>query len=222
MYIITPCSRPQNLEIMFEYMQFDKIDKWIIVHDTKFSKNMPIFDSKHDKILELKCAHGTHGIAQRNMGLAHVPPDGLVYFLDDDNIIQPQFWEHVFDRDSITTFDTFYDHNNIKVLVGSKPKRLFIDTCQIVLPRKYCMPWYSEMPNESQSDGTFVENVMKWYGSKHVYVPKTLSGYNVIRNFNALHYASIHSDVAKVFGTNVDCIRQHFFTFGYKEHRRTC
>lgn len=177
MYVITPCSRPDNLKIMIEYMDFDKIDKWIIVHDTKFSKHF-VFNGCNDKILELQCPHGTHGIAQRNMGISQVPPEGLVYFLDDDNIIQPQFWEQIFDKDSITTFDTMYKNT---ILKGNNIKMCKIDTCQFVVPRKYCCPWYSIRDDESASDGVFIENVVRFYSDKHVYVPKILSDYNVLR-----------------------------------------
>ena len=33
--IITPCCRPENLETMLPSIDFDKVDKWIIVYDTR-------------------------------------------------------------------------------------------------------------------------------------------------------------------------------------------
>ena len=38
--IITPCSRPENLKLMRDSIDFDCIDQWIIVHDTTRTRRL--------------------------------------------------------------------------------------------------------------------------------------------------------------------------------------
>lgn len=215
MYIITPCSRPQNLQILWRYMNTDKLTQWIIVHDSKFSTEKKF--SGEEKILELFCKHGTHGIAQRNMGISMVPPNGLIYFLDDDNIMLPQFWRQTFEPNKFTTFDS----QHMTIVFTGKPehcRRGAIDTCQFVVPRFMCAPWYSVVDNESQSDGTFVENVLRFHAADHVYIPKRLVAYNVLRGFSHYveAYKAIYPDLSRM--TNSEATA-HFFEHGWREGR---
>jgi hypothetical protein len=101
MYLVTPCSRPENLDRIKESIQFDKIEKWYIVYDnTKFEfseryKNDP-------KIVEIEC-HDSNGISGnqfRNKALdviSSTHKGGFVYFVDDDNIVHSNFWNMKFD-----------------------------------------------------------------------------------------------------------------------------
>jgi hypothetical protein len=64
--IITPCSRPHNLQTMYNSINFDKIHLWCIIYDTRkieFVKNF-----NHSKIIELECKdEGTAGHQIRNI-----------------------------------------------------------------------------------------------------------------------------------------------------------
>ena len=125
--IITPCSRPSNIKTIFNSINFDLIDKWIIVYDTKnrtrYSKEFPY----HTKILEVDCydPDSYYGNAQRNMGLELANPNTWIYFLDDDNYIHPKFWEIV---EMITKtdkeFNYFYTFNQLRGL----EQRILFDT----------------------------------------------------------------------------------------------
>ena len=109
--IITPCSRPWNLDRIRESICFDDdvLHAWIIVHDTDAAASFkPHFSPPSPKIVEVAAptraseGHVGGGNHQRNVGLdlllsptpdGEVKPfDGLVYFLDDDNIVHPNFW----------------------------------------------------------------------------------------------------------------------------------
>ena len=112
--IITPSYRSKNLtEHLLPSIDFKYIDKWIIVHDADKVKEK-VFDEKRDEIVEFfnnDCA-GDSGNPQRNRGLEAVRelyPEGsvFVYFLDDDNIIHPNFYVMVqnIEAGKIYTFD---------------------------------------------------------------------------------------------------------------------
>jgi hypothetical protein len=89
--IITPCCIQLNIQKVFNSIQFDKIEKWIIVYDTSKGRKYNKLYENHPKIIEVECNAGISGNPQRNYGMTLVD-DGFIYFLDDDNIVHPDFW----------------------------------------------------------------------------------------------------------------------------------
>jgi hypothetical protein len=132
--IVTPCSRPQNLEKMRESIRFEDIGIWLIIYDTRhipFEKRY----SDNSKILELECKdEGTAGHQIRNAAL-NIIQNGLIYFLDDDNIMHPFFWTLTsqFKAGNIYTFNLLYQTGAI--LRGDNPVPKKIDTSQYVFDR---------------------------------------------------------------------------------------
>ena len=185
--IITPCSRPQNLKTISKSIQFDKIDKWIIVHDTTRFKGIyeQVF-SNNPKIVEYGyfSPPGTcSGNSQRNHALRHVEK-GLVYFLDDDNIVHPNFWTIVsnFDEDHFYSWDQIRNDSFANkpngILGGEYPILRQIDTAQYIVPRHMCRFWQEE---PYWADGLFIEDVYGRYKDQHVYVPTIAAYYNYLR-----------------------------------------
>jgi hypothetical protein len=89
-YIITACSRPENLEDMSKTIPSDF--KWVIVYDDRV--NIP---DTYDAIL-LKCEDtGKVGVKAQNFALDNLPltDDDHVMLLDDDNIIHPNWYNVV-------------------------------------------------------------------------------------------------------------------------------
>ena len=100
--IITPCCRSENLPTLFESIDFNHVEKWIIVYDTSRERSYTWQFVNNPQIIETDCnVEGTAGHPQRNYGLNYVT-SGSVYFLDDDNIIHPDFWK------VIPTLDEYY------------------------------------------------------------------------------------------------------------------
>ena len=91
--IITSCTRPENLPKLYESINFEYIDKWIIVYDTSKGDTYTWSYKKDKCIIEAECPDkGVMGYAQKNFGLKFVKK-GMVYFLDDDTIMHPDFWK---------------------------------------------------------------------------------------------------------------------------------
>ena len=89
--IITPCCRPENLCKIYDSIRFQDIDKWFIVYDTTKDRSYTHRYVGHPNIIEVDCSDpGVTGNPQRNLGISMVK-DGFLFFLDDDNIIHPDF-----------------------------------------------------------------------------------------------------------------------------------
>ena len=183
--IITPCSRPQNLKEIYQSINWDKIHQWIIVHDT--TKTRGIYDQvfNHPKIVEYghMSPPGTcSGNSQRNAGLMHVT-GGMVYFLDDDNIIHPNFWTIVnkFDEDHYYTWDQLrqdmFANKPGGIMGGEEPRLRKIDTAQYIVPRHMCRPWQEE---PYWADGLFIEDIYERCKDQHVYLPIVAAYYNCL------------------------------------------
>jgi hypothetical protein len=186
--IITPCSRPANLKRIAESIQFDKIDRWYIVYDTSIAKGTTTprtYEKQfldNPKVSELECSVGCWGNPQRNLALSLVT-DGLVYYLDDDNIVHEAFWQELdsFDLDHLYSFDQY--HCSKKTVVkGGRLQEKYIDTAQYIVPRRLigALVW-DMLDGGCGSDGRFVEDLQRLHGSKHIYVQKVLAYYNFLR-----------------------------------------
>ena len=94
--IITPCSRPENLPALYRSLDFRIVREWIIVHDTTRGRIVEhqFLDDPRVREVEYADASGISaaGNAQRNFALRLLHGDGYVYFLDDDNVVHPNFW----------------------------------------------------------------------------------------------------------------------------------
>lgn len=94
--IITPCSRENNLIHLFNSINFEC--DWHIVFDKTHDEAMEIIDRDKFAFLDKKWIHvcyakgGVSGNLQRNLALNYIC-HGWLYFLDDDNLMHPDFFE---------------------------------------------------------------------------------------------------------------------------------
>jgi len=177
--IITPCYRQQNLERIFNSIRFDMIDKWYIIYDTSKNRTYNKKYLSHPKIQELECNGGISGNPQRNLGVQQVN-DGFIYFLDDDNIVHPEFWSILPTAvpDRFYTWDQARDSKG-KVLKGAECKINRIDTAMFMIPR-FMMNGLKWTESRYDADGLLIQDIYRVYGDKHVYIPRTLAYYNKI------------------------------------------
>lgn len=178
--IITPCSRQNNIPKLFDTINFEKIHQWIIVYDTSKDRKYNKMYENNSKIMELECDNvGVAGHPQRNYGTKFVD-DGYIYFLDDDNIIHPQFWS-VVDMLDNERFYTFNQERNKDgtILYGNNIAVYNIDTAMFIIHKKHIgdIKWISD---KYEADGYFICDINKNNEGKHVFVNLTACYYNYL------------------------------------------
>ena len=183
--IITPCSRIQNLPMLYESIKFDKIHKWIIVYDTTVNSYCHSFIHS-EQIIEVECKSSLNGVVgntQRNYGLSLVDDDNFIYFLDDDNIIHPNFWKIVeeLEKDTIHTFNQYRDKHG-HILLGNRIEMNYIDTAMYIIHKNMIgdIKWQEDL---YQADGKFISDVYVTGRYKHKYFQKYYCYYNYLKNY---------------------------------------
>lgn len=176
--IITPCSRQANLPKLYESIDFNRIDQWVIVYDTSNKTYKKLYEG-HPKIKEVECQGGISGNPQRNYGLTLVD-DGFIYFLDDDNIIHPNFWK-ILDGLEHTKFYTFDQlrNKNGQILYGNNVRVGSIDTAMFIVHKSHIgdIQWIN---NRYDADGYFISEILDKNKSSHAYINSIGCYYNFI------------------------------------------
>lgn len=179
--IITPCVNQENLDIIKKSMDFTKNILWIIVYDTT-SKTFEHKYKGEQKIVEYECIgfKGGKGNPQRNFGLNKVTK-GFVYFLDDDNIMHPKFWNifPAFVNTYIYTFDQKNTANDGIRFKGYNTVVGRIDTAQYVVPFEMIkdLRWEEE---KHEADALFIIELQKRYPNNIKYIEGIYCYYNFI------------------------------------------
>ena len=175
--IITPCSRPNNLPLLYESIEFSLIKKWLIVYDSDEEKIQPKFN--HTKISEWnENRTGFSGNTQRNRGIEETD-NGLIYFLDDDNIMHPNFWNILpeFSENKINLFE-IDGHPCKQKLNLQHPGPGTFDTSMFCIDRKLIgeKRW---LPHLYSADGVFVASINTNLNSLKIF-DQTASYYNYL------------------------------------------
>lgn len=176
--IVTPCYRQKNIPRMFDSILFDRIDKWIIVYDTSKDRKYDKLYPSNPKIVEVTNNLGISGNPQRNYGMSLVD-DGFIYFLDDDNIIHPAFWnitrslntKYFYTFDQLRDGNTFYGNT---IEVGKIDTAMFIATKEQIGNIKWIEDKYD-------ADGYFISEILKNNKNSHKYINEIGSYYNYLR-----------------------------------------
>ena len=179
--IITPCCRQANLKYLHASIDFDKIDKWIIVYDTSKDRSYTKLYKNTPKILEVECnIVGAAGHPQRNFGMLFVN-DGYIYFLDDDNIIHPNFWTiaQAADNEKFYTFSQLRDKKKGSVLDGNTIKVGSIDTAMFLFHKRHVgsIRW---IENLYEADGYFICAIDAANKGSHVFINSIACYYNYL------------------------------------------
>jgi hypothetical protein len=212
--LITPCSRANNLFKIKKTINFDRINKWIIIYDTSVIKTKKKLFTEHKNIIEFfhKDKLSVSGNSQRNYALEYLNKkknkNFFIYFLDDDNILHKNFYKVIdnFDNDKmnfIYTFDQLrkqkiYINNqfqHIKILKGNIIKTGYIDIAMF-LPNFSLINNIRWPKKKYTADGEYIVKCMKNNKNKHRYLPLVASHYNFISN-NVLN--KIKDRVLKIY-----------------------
>ena len=181
--IITPIGRgiPEDeLLKTVRSIKFYCIQRWILVYDTTaLHDHMPLLRG-HDKIIQIfyhfDLGASQAGHAQRNRALKEIP-DGLIYNLDDDNIVHPHFWDILprFAAGFVSTFDQ--QRSQTAILPGNTPASGAIDTASFVFDKSLVGEIEYDWTDYG-ADGIFIHAVLEQNPGKHIYIPEVASYYN--------------------------------------------
>ena len=182
MTIITPSYRVDNLKKIYDTMNFDYIDEWIIVYDGNRLNDNPYLFKSNEKVSEyLHKGDGFEGNPQRNYGLIHIKnEDTYLYFLDDDNIIHSELYK-LLDFIEPTKFYTF-DQNNIRygILHGNDVRVCGIDTAMFIC--HYSLVKGIFWGNHTKwADGVYISECYQKNKENHIYINHVMSYWNYLR-----------------------------------------
>ena len=176
--IITPCSRPQNLQKIKENIeQVIKVSyDWYIV----FDRNTDPIEISSDNIKVYK-NHDTpsgFGNMERNYALNYKDNYEFVYFLDDDNLIHEDFMELFNYIDEISDIYVFNQENRLQSGTNKVCSENQIDTACFLIKSSIIKnnEWN---PTIYAADARFIADLQ--YRSVVKFIPKTFCKYNALR-----------------------------------------
>lgn len=183
--IITPCSRPQNLHKIAESINIPwRMFRWIVVMDSNTTVNPELIPPRAE-VYYHKDKNSKSGNAQRNYAIDLVlrsqpaPAfDNFVYFLDDDTLLHPQFYNAV--NGLKNDFIHFNQQNpDGSHRIGGTVKVNQIDSGNALISRNIIgnIRWRSDLYN---ADGFFLQAVFQ-KALNPVYLPQFLSTYNALQ-----------------------------------------
>lgn len=175
--IITPCSRPQNLETISKSINIPRDQyRWIVVFDLlEKPENIP----DNCEWYAIKDTNSTSGNAQRNFAL-NLVTHGHIYFNDDDTVMHPDLWENIKDEDS-TDFISFKQANKdgsirlegVNVSIGTIDSHNFVTSVECMEDTRWVLDRYD-------ADGVFARECFE-KAKTILYISKILSVYNSLR-----------------------------------------
>jgi hypothetical protein len=187
--VITPCCRPELLRYVHDSVRFPIVTRWIIVFDAdqvpRAKLPAALLDDPHVTLVATQTEASKYGNAQRYLGLQiarrlYPEDDPFIYFLDDDNVIHPAFYE-LFERfmQKRGVFYTFDQQRAWLTCSGRSCVRVTIDTAMICLPLSFCPDWHPG--SVYAEDYYFIQSVMRKYGDRHVYLNQVGAYYNALQ-----------------------------------------
>jgi hypothetical protein len=177
-YIVTTCTRPENLETIKETIPPECV--WIVVFDNSIEDSQPA-----DGAINLYSPFTGHwGMPNRNFALDEMEfaDEDWIYILDDDNIIHPDWYKAVKDLNStelsMINWGQLWDDGSIRLQSAEKPSVGNIDTaCYMVRGRLMRNLRYSL---HYEADGMLAEQVHTQGGT--LKLDTYLAYYNYLRH----------------------------------------
>jgi len=186
--IITPCVRKTNLPVICKSLRSDlTLIRWIIVLDQKeltsqdyelLNKLQETTTCSVEMLAEYK-KWSVSGNSQRNAGI-NALKEGYVYFLDDDNIIHPNFWKYYLN--TVATGKAFIGHQlladgQLREAAPHYVKTSHIDAAQFCLPLTLIGSnrWKADA---YEADGLFIGYLHHLKYKQFVFVNDIIAYYN--------------------------------------------
>lgn len=176
-HIITPCSRPNNLAQILDTIPAGC--SWTVVLDSS------VADSVNINAKVIRSLHtGNSGNELRNQGMTEILPDqnDWVYFLDDDNLIHPDWFDavssHLNDEFDMLAWGQLNKDGGIRLPPPFRIQLNCIDTASFMVKWK-ALKNYRWETAAYDADGRLAINI----ASKHKYktLDQYLCWYNALR-----------------------------------------
>ena len=174
--IITPCSRPENLQKVKESITITCT--WIIVYDSE----RPIEQFSDEKwIIETNVKGGISGNLQRNLAFDYVELNDWVYFLDDDNLLHPDFYKLcIFPQRSMGyIFGQDLGNGQLRIPNKDNIKVGHIDQAQYLLHMS--LIGKSRFLQVYEADGYFIQDIYRKHSNEINISEAVLSYYNKLK-----------------------------------------
>jgi len=174
--IITPCTRPENLNKIEESINIPRENfRWIIVFDKNEIPDVPIPNIA--EVYAHKVSGSVAGSQQRNFGLGLVE-NGHIYFNDDDTTIHKELWENIHDKTDHDFISFLQALKNNTIRSRGYPTPYAIDTHNFIVSSELRKGIVWE--NSLICDGVFVKDCYK-IAKNPLHIDKVLSIYNSLR-----------------------------------------
>ncbi len=184
--LVTAVSRPQNLPLIAENIKksFKVINVvWHCIFDNRKVEVIPENCGWHK---EASCVGDVSGGTQKNLALSTIE-QGLIYFLDDDNFIHPDFEQALLDEIQANpdaagfVFSQVFKDEKIRLIASDNGVRWGnIDCGQFVIDRQHVKTLKFPI-NVYSSDWSFFKIYDKQYHSKIIFANKKATYYNYLR-----------------------------------------
>jgi glycosyltransferase involved in cell wall biosynthesis len=177
--IITPCTRTWNLQKIKESINLTC--EWIIVYDSETCN--PIF-CLDEWIIELNIKGGISGNLQRNLALDYCGKNDWVYFLDDDNLLHPEFYALFLNdmwRPNLCgiLFSQELPDGSIRKVDKDNVRVCCIDQAQYILHMSLIRE--KRFIQQYEADGIMIEQIYKEHSNKILITNQVLCYYNKLR-----------------------------------------
>lgn len=184
--IVTACSRPENLYTMLPDIEecaslIDNVE-WHIVFDLSCCEPVYVPGAK---TYGISLPESRYGMGQRNLALDKID-DGWVYFLDDDNLINPELCTRIMsalreDRSKRAfAFHQSLAGNNVRYANPKNMRVGYVDMAQVCIMRDFIGDARFELP-KYEADGIFIERLYNHNPSAWGFIDKVLCFYNALR-----------------------------------------
>jgi hypothetical protein len=177
-YIVTACSRPQNLVHISATIPDDCC--WVVVYDDRVKIPDDISNANF-----LKCENtGEWGVRAQNFALdtLDLSDNDFVLLLDDDNIIHPEWYDSIkslIHKDySIMVWGQIFKSGQKRIRATNSPKVGNIDTGCFMINWKYNKN-IRHIPDLWEHDGEYANRCAK--NGPVLTVDKYISYYNYLR-----------------------------------------
>lgn len=174
--IITPCSRPENLEIISKSIKIPKESyRWIVVFDAEqVPDNLPANCEPY----AIKVPGSVFGNGQRNYGIDLVH-EGHIYFNDDDTELCDRLWDNIKNlEEDFISFAQLNKDGSIR-LEGKIIAVGYVDSHNFIVSRE-CVGNYRWNLSRYDADGVFAHECYLNAKTK-LYLPRALSIYNSLK-----------------------------------------